>query len=195
MVDSWPLAGSRLLTSDPDLLTNSDLKEGADTCPCVWPIVWSIVRSVVRNPTVLKWVACFVAIQSLSDESLDLGRLIGQWFLVVYLCKSSCPLVPWTASGPRQNLSTNRLPTCIWSFIKIKLDYLAITRSSIFGKLPALQLVNLRPPLPRIAMVGWSWRWRAKSHIGCIQASFFFHRYDGSFGGFVERELQLLLHY
>ena len=44
-------------------------------------------------------------------------------------------------------------------------------------------------------MVGLSWRWRPKSHIGCVQATLFSRRYNGSSGGFVECELQLLLYY
>ena len=150
----------------------------------------SFFGKVCRNLTALRWVARFVAIRSRSDESLNLG----QWFSVFCLYKFSCPLAPWTASGSRQNLSTNRLRTYIWSSPKIMLDHLATTRSSTLGKLLAPRLGNLRPPLPRVAMVGWSWYWRCKSHVGCIQATLFSHRYDGFSGGFVKRELQLSLH-
>ena len=156
---------SRLLTpgrfqnSSPwsKLLTNFNLKGGAYTCACVWPIIWSIVWSIGRDPTALKWIACFVAIQPLSDESLNLSCLVCQWFLVIRLCELSCPLAPQIASGPRQNLFTNRLRTCIWSSTRITLDHLAIIRFSIFGKLLALWLGNLRLPLLWIVMVGWSW--------------------------------------
>ena len=111
------LAPGRFQTSSPwsRPLTNSDLKGDAYTCACIQPIVWSIVWSVGRDLTAFKWVVCFVAIQSLSEQLLDLGRLVGQWFLVVCLCKLSCPLAPQTASHLRQNLSTNRLHTCIQS--------------------------------------------------------------------------------
>ena len=84
--------------------------------------------------------------------------------------------------------------TCIWSFTRIALDHLASTRSSTLGKLLAL-LGNSCPLLPRAAMVGWSWCWRPKSHVGCVQAILFSHRYDGSSGGFVEHKLQLSLHH
>ena len=150
----------------------------------------SFLGKVCRDPTALRWVARFVAIRLRLDESLNLG----QWFSVVWLCESSCPLAPWTASGPRQNLSTNRLRTHIWSSPRITLDHLATTRSSTLGKLLAPRLGNWRPPLHRVAMVGWSWCWCLKSHVGYVQATFFSHRYNGSSGGFVERELQLLLH-
>ena len=100
---------------------------------------------------------------------------------------------PRTASGPRQNLSTNRLRTRIWPSTRITLDHLATTRSSTLGKLLAL-LGNLRLALPRAAMVGWSWCWHSKSHVGCVQATLFSHHYDDSSGSFVERELQLSLH-
>ena len=74
----------------------------------------SFFYKVCRNPTAFRWVACFIAIRLHSDELLDLG----QWFSVIRLCESSCPLAPWTASGPRRNLSTNRLRTHIWSTLQ-----------------------------------------------------------------------------
>ena len=150
----------------------------------------SFLSKVCCNPTALRWVARFVTIQPRWDESLNLGR----WFSVVCSCESFCPLAPWTASGPRQNLSMNKLQTYIWSSPRITLDYLATTRSFTLGKLLAPRLGNLRPPLPRIAMVGWSWCWRPKSHVSCVQAIIFSHRYNDSSGGFVKRELQLSLY-
>ena len=112
-------------------------------------------------------------------------------FNIVLLALSA----PWSASSLRRNLSTNRLHTRIWSSTRITLDHLTTTRSSTLGKLLALRLGNLRPSLPRIAMVGWSWCWRPKSYIGCVQATFFSHRYDGSSNGFVKCELQLSLYH
>ena len=62
------------------LLTNPNLKEGAFTCNRVCPIVWLVGRDLTlalsRSDT------CFVAIRPLSDESLNLGRLVGRSRLV-----------------------------------------------------------------------------------------------------------------
>ena len=101
------------------------------------------------------------------------------WFLDLACVNCSRLSTSKTASGQRQNISTNRLRTCIWSFTRILLDYLAATRSSTIGKLLAFLLGNLWPPLPRVARVGWSCCWRPKSHIGFIWATFFSHHYYG----------------
>ena len=133
----------------------------------------SFLDKICRDPTAFRWVACFIAIRALLDESLDLVCLVGWWFLVVCSCELFCLLTPQTVIGPRQNLSTNRLRPCIWSSARITIDLLATTRSFILGKLPAL-LGNLRLPLPRVAMVGWSRSWRPKSHVGFVQVTVFF---------------------
>ena len=124
------------------------------------------------------------------DRSVDWSQLVNTFdiFLLVLLA-------PQSASGLRQNLFTNRLGTCIWSSTRITLDYLATTRSSTPSKLIALRLGNLWLSLPRIVIVDWSWYWCSKKHVGYVQATLFSHHYDGSFGGFVEHELQLLLYH
>ena len=122
----------------------------------------------------------------------SVARLVnGSWLFAYVNC-----LAYWllkTASDPRQNLSINRLRTYIRSSTRITRDHLATTRSSTLGKLLGL-LGNLRSTLPRATIVDWSWCWRLKSYVGCIQATFFLHRYNSSSGGFVKRKLQLLLH-
>ena len=144
-------------------------------------------RSIALGPLFTLSLNC-----SRSDQTDVLGRSRNCSWLVSVNC--SWLSAPRTASGLRQNLSTNRLRTCLWPSTRITLDHLATTRSFTLGKLLAL-LGNSRPPLPRAAMVGWSWCWRPKSHVGCVQATLFSRRYDGPSGGFVERELQLLLHH
>ena len=134
-------------------------------------------------------------IRPLSDKLLNLGYLVGQWFLIVCLYESSCPLALWTASGPWQNLSANKSCTCIQSSTRITLDHLATTRSFVLGKLLAFWLGNLRSPLFRAAMVSWSWCWRPICYIGYVQATFFSHRYNSSSSGFIERKLQLFFYY
>ena len=63
-------------------------------------------------------------------------------------------LAPRSASGPRQNLSTNRLRTSIWSSTRTTLDHLATTRSFARIKLLGFWLNNSLPPLSRVAMAG-----------------------------------------
>ena len=88
---------SRFQTSNPwsRPLTNSDLKRGAYTRARVCQIVWSIVWSIGCDPTALRTIPCFVAIWPLSDESLDLGRLIARWFLVVCSFPIACSIVDY----------------------------------------------------------------------------------------------------
>ena len=94
VLHGWLLAPGRFQTSSlwSRHLTNSDLKEDAYTCAHVRSIVWSIVQSADCDPTALRWDVCFFVIWLLLDELLDLGRSVGQWFLVVCSCESSCPL-------------------------------------------------------------------------------------------------------
>ena len=98
------------------------------------------------------------------------STLVGRWvsrFLDLACVNRSQLSAPQTTSGKRQNLSWNRLRTCIWPSTRITLDDLATTRSSTLSKLLA-RLGNLRPLLPRAAIVSWSWCWRSKSYVSCV---------------------------
>ena len=48
------------------------------------------LSKICRDPTALRWVVCFIAIQPLSDKSLDFGCSIRQWFSVVCLFPIAC---------------------------------------------------------------------------------------------------------